>query len=142
MTIQPISAALLAAALAFSLPAQAHGVHADAAPGKEQVVPMQRQALPDAPGKFGLMATVIYAPGQESLPHRHPGSVFAYVLEGEVISQLDGGKEVSYKAGQSWYETPLTPHTVSRNASKTRPARLLVWLLVADGDEVTIPLAK
>ena len=73
------------------------------------------------------MAVVSYAPGQASTPHFHSGSVFAYVLEGEVVSQLEGQPPVTYKAGESWYEPPRAPHLVSRNASGTRPAKLLTW---------------
>ena len=64
----------------------------------------------------------------------HGGSVVAYVLEGAVISQLDGEEPVTYRAGQSWYETPRVGHLVSRNASNTKPAKLLVWIL-NEGDE-------
>lgn len=116
-----------------ALPAFAHDP-VNAAPGKETVTPLKKQALPDVPGKNVIMAIVNYAPGQQSDPHVHPGSVFAYVLEGEVISQLEGQPPVSYKAGDSWYEPPKAPHVVSKNASATRPAKLLVWLLVGDGE--------
>ena len=95
--------------------------------------PLARQALPDAPGKQLVMAVVSYAPGQSSAPHRHPGSVMAYVLEGEVISQLEGQPPITYRAGQSWYEPPRVPHLVSKNASNTAPAKLLAVLLMDVG---------
>lgn len=110
--------------------------------GDEVVTPLQKQSLPDAPGKSGLMATVAYGPGKSSVPHLHPGAIFAYVLEGEVISQLEGQAPVRYKTGDSWYEPPGTPHLVSKNASTTKPAKLLVWSLVEDGKQVTVPLGK
>ena len=119
--------------------AQAHdGPH----PGQESRAVLQALPLPDAPGKKGIMLTVTYEPGQASKPHRHPGSVFAYVLEGEVVSQLDDGAPVTYKAGQSWYESPHAAHVVSRNASDTKPARLLVWLMVGEGEQVAEPINK
>ncbi len=88
--------------------------------GEETTTPLQRQKLTDVPGKTGIVVLVSYAPGQASQPHVHPGSVFAYVVEGEVVSQLDGQPAMTYRAGQSWYEPPRVPHLVSRNASEHR----------------------
>lgn len=128
---------LLAAFVAcFALNASAHDGHET---GKETRALLQHRALPDAPGKVGIMATVHYAPGQASIPHEHPGSVFAYVLEGEVTSQMEGQPPVTYKAGESWYETPHAGHLVSKNASKTKPATLVVFLLMNDGEEILKP---
>lgn len=124
-----------------ALPAFAHDP-ANADSGKETVIPLKRQTLPDVSGKNVIMATVNYAPGQKSDPHVHPGSVFAYVLEGEVISQLEGQPPATYKAGDSWYEPPQAPHVVSKNASATKPAKLLVWLLVGDGEALKQPYKK
>lgn len=128
---------VLAALAAACGLAAAHEGHGPAAQGGRTV--LQRQPLPDAPGRYGVMLTVDYAPGEASPAHRHPGSVFAYVLEGEVQSQLDDGAIVTYKAGQSWVETPRVLHAVSRNASATRPARLLVWLMVGENEPPTVP---
>lgn len=122
--------------LALSLPLFAH----DAT--QEKIEVQQEQKLPDAAGKKGLMITVAYEPGQSSGAHVHSGSVFAYVLEGAVISQLEGQKPVTYQAGQSWYEAPNTPHLVSRNASDKKPAKLLVWMLLDEGAPVLTPLKK
>lgn len=127
----------LAAAIAFN--AAAHDGHADAAAGKEQRTLLQHKTLPDLAGKLGIMATVQYAPGQASLPHEHPGSVFAYVLDGEVVSQLEGGAAITYKAGDSWYEAPHAGHLVSKNASSTKPATLLVFLLTSEGEPLARP---
>ena len=110
--------------------------------GEETTTPLQRRQLPDVPGKQVVMVIVNYAPGQASLPHRHAGSVFAYVLEGQVVSQLEGQPPITYQAGQSWYETPRVPHLVSKNASATKPARLIAWLLMDDGGQVKEPLPK
>lgn len=117
--------ALLASVLLVTPWARAHEVF-----GEETVTPVQNQKLPEITGKKVLQVVVGYAPGQASKPHRHAGSVFAYVLEGEVESQLEGQPAVVYKAGQSWYELPLAPHLVSRNASATKPARLLATLIL------------
>lgn len=136
---------LTTVALAVALAAASAGTFAHdghAPPGQGSRTVLQRQPLPDAPGRYGVMLTVSYAPGEASPAHRHPGSVFAYVLEGEVQSQLDSGAVVTYKAGDSWVETPRALHAVSRNASATRPARLLVWLMVGEGEQPTVPEDK
>jgi quercetin dioxygenase-like cupin family protein len=82
---------------------------------------------------------VNYAPGQASNPHRHPGITIAHVLEGEVVSKVDDGPEKTYKVGEMWMETPGQLHAVSRNASDTRPARLLAILLAEKGAQLTTP---
>src|SRR5262245_31361944 len=85
------------------------------------------QRLADMAGKEATVITVDYAPGAASDQHFHPGSVFAYVWEGAVVSQLGGEQSVTYTKGQSWYESPKKPHVVSRNASTTEPAKLQVF---------------
>jgi quercetin dioxygenase-like cupin family protein len=113
----------------------------DAHEGQEKVAPVQMQKLPDAPGKQVVIAVVSYEPGQSSTAHRHPGSVFAYVLEGKIVSQLDGQPPVTYKAGDSWYEPPRIGHVVSRNASNERPAKLLAFLILDEGAKTKESLA-
>lgn len=130
---------IVAALLAATPAAFAHGP--GAADGQEKVTVLQEQRLADVPGKQVLFFTVDYAPGQQSIPHFHGGSVIAYVLEGSVISQLGDAAPVTYAAGQSWYETPRIEHRVSKNASATRPAKLLVWILDAEGAPVLTPIA-
>lgn len=102
----------------------------------ETVRPILRQSLPDVPGKQATLVLVSYEPGQASKPHFHPGSVFAYVLEGSVVSQLEGTEAKTYTQGQSWYEPPGAHHLVSRNASDSRPAKVLAWLLGGEGEPV------
>lgn len=97
-------------------------------------------ALAEAPGKQGVVVTVDFPPGHVSVPHRHPGSVYAYVLEGEVVSQLEGKPAVTYRAGDAWYESPREKHVLSKNASATRPARLLVWMVSEAGHPLVQPL--
>jgi quercetin dioxygenase-like cupin family protein len=85
--------------------------------------------LADYPGKEGLMIEVSYPPGGADVVHRHDAHAFVYVLEGQIVMQLKGGKAVTLKAGQTFYEGPNDIHVVGRNASKTAPARFVVVLL-------------
>ena len=82
---------------------------------------------------------VTYQPGQASGPHRHPGLTFACVLDGEVVSKVGDGPEKTYKVGEMWMETPNQLHAVSRNASDSKPARLLAILLAEKGAQLTTP---
>ena len=107
---------------------------------EDAVSVLMKRQLADMTGKEGTLITVDYAPGAESESHVHPGSVFAYVLEGAVVSQLEGEKAVTYTKGQSWYESPKKPHVVSKNASKTEPAKLLVFLLSQEGESLKDPV--
>lgn len=133
-----LSTALLITAglLAGQSPAWAHGDVAD------QVKVLQEKQPSNAPGKKAVMLTVSYAPGEASPAHQHPGAVMAYVLEGAVVSKLNDEPEKTYKAGEYWYEAPGTVHGVSRNASSSQPAKLLVWSLVDEGKPVIEPLRK
>lgn len=100
---------------------------------------LMKQRLPDMTGKEATVLTVEYAPGAASDPHVHPGSVFAYVLEGTVVTQVDGEPPMTHAKGQSWYEPPKKPHLVSMNASRTEPAKLLVFLLSQEGEPIKSP---
>jgi quercetin dioxygenase-like cupin family protein len=82
---------------------------------------------------------VTYQPGQSSAAHRHPGITIAYVLEGEVRSKIGDQPEQTFTAGQMFLETPGELHAVSRNASDSRPARLLALLLAEKGKPLTTP---
>ena len=97
--------------------------------------------LPDLNLK-GWSVTVVevsYAPGESSGAHRHPGITIAYVLEGEVRSKVGDDPEKHYTAGQMFLETPNQLHAVSRNASTTKPARLLAVMLAEKGKQLTTP---
>ena len=107
---------------------------------EDSVSVLMKQSLGDMAGKEATMLTVEYAPGAASDPHVHPGSVFAYVLEGAVVTQLEGEQPMTYTKGQSWYEPPKKPHMVSRNASATEPAKLLVLLLSQKGEALKVPV--
>jgi quercetin dioxygenase-like cupin family protein len=85
--------------------------------------------LTNLPGKEGLMITVEYPPGSVDPIHRHNAHAFVYVLEGEIVMQVRGGKEVTLTPGQTFYEGPDDVHVVGRNASKTKPAKFVVFLV-------------
>jgi quercetin dioxygenase-like cupin family protein len=83
---------------------------------------------------------VDYAPGRVGAPHHHPGFVLAYVLEGAVVAKISGqGEERTYTAGQMFYEQPGATHEVSKNASQTKPARLLAMIFAKKGSTLTTP---
>ena len=92
--------------------------------------------LADIPGKEGLMLMVTYPPGGADEIHRHNAHAFVYVLEGSVVMQLQGGKEITLTPGQTFYEGPNDVHVVGRNASSTQPARFLVLLVKDKGAPV------
>jgi len=100
------------------------------------------KALPNAPGKEVTMLTVEYAPGGADPVHRHNASAFVYVLEGSIVMQMKGDKEVTLTAGQTFYEPPDGVHLVGRNASKTDPAKFLVFLVKEKGAPVLVPVKE
>ena len=97
------------------------------------VAPLLTKALADYPGKELLMATVEYPPGSVDPLHRHDAHGLIYVLEGSIIMQVKGGKEVTLTPGQTFYEGPSDVHVVGRNASATKPAKFLVVFLKKQG---------
>jgi quercetin dioxygenase-like cupin family protein len=98
--------------------------------------------LPDVPGKEGMIETVDFAPGEVSQPHRHNADVFVYVLEGSIITQLKGSSPRTVQAGDVFYESPADIHSVSRNASETQPAKLLVFYVKKKGAPQTVFLSE
>jgi len=100
------------------------------------VTPLMSKELSDLPGKEGLVITVDYAPGAADPVHRHRAHGFIYVLEGSIVMQVKGGKEVTLTPGQTFYEGPNDIHTVGRNASTTQSAKFLVVLLKKKKAEV------
>jgi quercetin dioxygenase-like cupin family protein len=103
------------------------------------VVPVMGKDLPDVPGKEMLMLTVDYPPGAVESIHRHDAYAFVYVLEGSIVEQVRGGKEVTLTPGQTFYEGPNDVHTVGRNASTTKPAKFVVVLLKKKGVDAVLP---
>lgn len=136
MKIHMTLAAILAAT-ALAGPATAHNGSA------ETVVPKFDQAITNIPGKSLVVVEVDYAPGAASPSHTHAKSAFiyAYVLSGEIESQVNDEAPRIYKAGESWHETPNARHQISRNASKTTPAKLLAVFVVDSNDKpLTTPV--
>jgi len=123
------TAALAMFAMATAVPASAHG-------GDETVTENFAQAIPNIPGKSLVALVVDYPPGGTSVAHTHANSAFiyAYVISGEIESKVNDGETRIYKAGESWSEPPAASHPVSRNVSKTKPAKLLA-VFVVDSDE-------
>ena len=116
-------------------------VHAaETAASTAKVTVVFDQALPNVPGKTLTVVQVDYRPGGFSAPHRHPASgfVFAYVLSGTIRSQVEGEPLGVYSAGQTWTEPPDAHHIVSANASKTKPAQLIAYIIADDGAEATV----
>ena len=104
-----------------------------------KVTPLMSKDLAEDPGKEVLMITVEHVPGGASAIHRHNAQAFVYVLEGSVVMQLKGGKEVTLTPGQSFYEGPDDVHLVDRNASSTKPAKFLVLLIKNKGAPAVLP---
>jgi len=103
------------------------------------VTPLTSKDLPDFPGKEVLMITVEYPPGNVDPIHRHNAHAFVYVLEGSIIMQVKGGKEVTLTPGQTFYEGPDDVHVVGRNASTTKPAKFVVFFIKDKGAPVLVP---
>jgi quercetin dioxygenase-like cupin family protein len=124
------------AAVATATPVAAQGVG-------ERVTPHFAQTIPNIPGKSLVAVVVDYAPGGASPSHTHAKSafIFGYVLSGEIESQVNDGPRRIFRAGESFYETPGSRHPVSRNASKSKPAKLLaVFVVDTDDKELTTPV--
>ena len=111
-----------------------------------KVTPLLTKDLAGIAGKAGIadkegtMLTVEYAPGATSAEHRHNAHTFVYVLEGSVVMQVKGGKEITLTPGQTFYEGPDDVHVVGRNASSTKPAKFLVFLVKDKGAPVLVPV--
>ena len=104
-----------------------------------KVTPLFSKDLPELPGKEGLMITVEYPPGSTDPIHRHNAHGFIYVLEGSIVMQVRGGKEVTLTPGQTFYEGPVDVHVVGRNASQTKPAKFVVFFVKDKGAPVVVP---
>ena len=131
MQTPSILAACAALVIATAMPAAA-----------QTVTPTFQQPITNIPGKSLVAVVVDYAPGGASPSHTHAKSafIFGYVLSGQIESQVNDGSKQVYRAGESFYETPGSRHPVSRNASKTKPAKLLaVFVVDTDDKELTTP---
>ena len=105
-----------------------------------KVTALMSKDLTGIPGKEAVMLTVEYAPGQSDAMHRHNAHVFVYVLEGRVIMQVRGGKEMMLGPGQTFYEGPDDVHLISRNASTTESAKFLVFLVKDKAAKILTPV--
>ena len=103
------------------------------------VTPILSKEFKNIPGKEGLMMIVEFPPGGADPIHRHDAHGFIYVLEGSIVMQVKGGKEVTLAPGETFYEGPTDVHVVGRNASKTQPAKFLVLLVKDKGAPALIP---
>ena len=128
----------LSSALAFSSVPAIGSANAQAGTPRT----LMTKDLPDVPGKEGMIETVDFAPGEVSQPHRHNADLFVYVLEGSIVTQLKGGSPQTVHAGDVFYESPTDVHSVSRNASDTQPAKLLVFYVKAKGAPPTVILKE
>ena len=138
MKIRTIIAATWAAfAISMAGPIYAHDSEA------QTVTKNFEAAIPNIAGKSLIAVEVDYAPGAASVPHTHAKSAFiyAYVISGSIESKVNDGETRIYRAGESWCERPGTIHSISRNASKTKPAKLLaVFVLDTHDDPLTTPI--
>jgi quercetin dioxygenase-like cupin family protein len=125
-----IVAASAAVAIATAAPVSAHDDVGD------KVTPNFAQAIPNIPGKSLIAVVVDYPPGGASVQHTHAKSsfIYAYVISGRIESKVNDGATRVYRAGESWSEPPGASHPISRNTSKTAPAKLLA-VFVVDTDE-------
>jgi len=111
-------------------------------PPQASVTPLTSKDLPEFPGKEVLMITVEYPPGSSDPIHRHNAHAFVYVLEGSIIMQVKGGKEVTLTPGQTFYEGPDDVHVVGRNASSSKAAKFVVFLIKDKGAPVVTPMPE
>lgn len=131
-----IAAACSGVALGIAVPATAHGTG-------ETITPNFQHAIPNLPGKSLTAVVVDYAPGAASLPHEHAKSAFiyAYVISGEIESQVNDGPTRIYHAGERFFEEPGAIHRISRNASRSKPAKLLAVFVANSDDKIlTTPI--
>jgi quercetin dioxygenase-like cupin family protein len=132
-TMKEIARALLLVCLPFN------AVPALASPDAV-VTPLVAKDLPELKGKEGVMILVEYPPGASDPIHRHDAHAFVYVLEGSIVMQVRDAAEVTLSPGQTYYEGPNDVHIVGRNASNTRPAKFVVFLVKNKGAPVLLPV--
>jgi quercetin dioxygenase-like cupin family protein len=108
-------------------------------PKEAKLTQLFSKDLTDLPGKEGLMLLIEYPPGSSDAIHRHNAHGFIYVLEGSVVMQVRGGKEVTLTPGQTFYEGPEDVHVVGRNASETKAAKFVVFFVKDKGAPVLVP---
>ncbi len=105
-----------------------------------KVTPLLSKQFKESPGREGVMMVVEYPPGASDPVHRHNAEGFIYVLEGSVVMQVRGGKQVTLTPGETFYEGPDDVHVVGRNASTTQPAKFVVFLVKDKGAPLLVPV--
>jgi quercetin dioxygenase-like cupin family protein len=130
-----IGSAFVFIAVATLLVARASTASSPASAGVVRI--LSQQPLAGQTGTDVTMLTVDYPPGGSTPPHEHPGTTYAYVLEGSVVSKLDDGPTQTFAKGQMWIEQPHEHHMISENASSTEPAKLLVLMIAPHGAQLT-----
>ena len=131
---------LFATASVIGDPMGAPFIAKESAAQNPKVTPLVTKELAGMAGKEAVMLTVEYAPGASSTKHRHNAHTFVYVLEGSNIMQVEGGKETTLGPGQTFYESPDDVHTVSKNASASKPAKFLVFFVKDKGAPASTPV--
>ncbi|HZP99197.1 MAG TPA: cupin domain-containing protein [Reyranella sp.] len=119
----------------FPIPICASDASSDESLSKVEIV--ASHALPDMPGKRVTIVRVTYGPGGFTPPHRHGGTVTAYITKGRIKSKLNDGPVEIFDVGQSFFEPPGTIHYVSANASNTEPAELIAVFVADEGAQLT-----
>jgi quercetin dioxygenase-like cupin family protein len=119
----------------FPLPICAADASSGSSLNKVEVI--TSHALPDIPGKRVTIVRVTYGPGGFTPPHRHAGTVTAYITKGHIRSQLEGGPLETFEVGQSFFEPPGAIHAVSANASNTEMAELIAVFVADEGAQLT-----
>jgi quercetin dioxygenase-like cupin family protein len=113
-----------------------------AAPAPISRVDLLRQVLPAGDFRTVQASVIELAPGAAASIHRHDVAVLAYVIEGEIENQFNGGATQVHRAGESWWEAPGTVHNIARNPSTTAKTRFLVVYIAEDGKTPTVPLPR
>jgi quercetin dioxygenase-like cupin family protein len=139
MTFAKLMLALTCVVSSTLLAQEPKVTHEAKATPEAKVTQLLSKDLTNLPGKEGLMITVDYPPGSSDPIHRHNAHAFVYVLEGSIVMQVRGGKETILTPGQTFYEGPDDVHVVGRNASQTKPAKFVVFLVKDKGAPVLVP---
>ena len=109
--------------------------------GQEKIASMiLKKDFPDLPDREGVVLTVTFPPGSSSPKHRHNAHTFVYVLEGSLIMQVEGGEPVTLQPGETFYENPDDIHVLSKNASDSEPATILVFFVKKEGVPISTPV--
>jgi uncharacterized protein YbjT (DUF2867 family)/quercetin dioxygenase-like cupin family protein len=130
---------LLLCGIVFATVSKAPVTKAAATEPEAKLTELMSKDLTNLPGKEGLMLLIEYPPGSKDPIHRHNAHGFIYVLEGSIVMQVRGGKEVTLTPGQTFYEGPEDIHVVGRNASDTKPAKFVVFFVKDKGAPVLVP---